>query len=525
MIRLLVLLSLLLALPARAQTPSSPASPPLAPPSSPSAPSAPSAPSTASVLPSVLPPSPEPSASPPPATTPHPAAHTHPAPAHAASVTRASTRDSTLLAIQGIAGLIVLLILAYLGAHPRFVRFQDRLGLGGVITAGFPFVALGAIAALPSVRILSGNTLERLVPLLHFGLGWLGFLIGAQLDVRVLDRVPKGTAYLILVETLGPFAAAGAACGVFMIAFGASISDPITWRDMILLGAAAAMTAPRKFHGFANRTWHEGRGVDVLLAQLDELVGVIGLVFITAYFREGGGTWHLPDTAWVFVSLGLGVAIGVLIFAMVRVPSSNAEFLAVVLGGIAFASGLAGYLQLSPIAICFVAGVLVKNFPSDQREEIFKIIEHLERPVHLLFLIIAGAVWTITDWRGWVLVPVFVAARIIGKWAGITATRTAVGGVLPRRFVEHRRMVTPLSGLSIALVISAFGHDKALPWLLTAVIGGAVVTELLVQIASRGEDAAAAHTPTPAQAPPAPAAPPAPETPPAVPQLPPGGPA
>jgi hypothetical protein len=99
----------------------------------------------------------------------------------------------------------------------------------------------------------------------------------------------------------------------------------------------------------------------------------------------------------------------VLIFAMVRVPASNAEFLAVVVGAIAFASGLAGYLRLSPISICFIAGVLVTNFPNDERESIFRILHHLERPVHLLFLMIAGALWDVTDWRGWLLVPLFVA--------------------------------------------------------------------------------------------------------------------
>jgi hypothetical protein len=72
------------------------------------------------------------------------------------------------------------------------VRFQEQLGISGVITAGFPFVALGLIASLPSVGILTGDVLSRLRPVLHFGLGWLGFIIGAQLDIRVLDRVPKG---------------------------------------------------------------------------------------------------------------------------------------------------------------------------------------------------------------------------------------------------------------------------------------------------------------------------------------------
>ncbi len=408
------------------------------------------------------------------------------------------TVTSTWFAIKVIGGLVALLVLAYLGGNRRVVRFQEQLGISGVITAGFPFVALGAIASLPSVGILNEEVIALLRPILHFGLGWVGFIIGAQLDIRVLDRVPKGTAYLILVEALGPFGITAAACGILMVSFnvaGMSLSDGATWRDMILLGTAAAMTAPRKFRGFANRTWHEGRGVDILLGQLDELVGVIGLLFITAYFREGDGasTWHLPNTAWVFVSLGLGVAIGILIFAMIRVPVSNAEFLAVVIGAIAFASGLAGYLHLSPIVICAIAGVLVTNFPNDQRDSVFRILNHLERPVHLLFLMIAGAVWTITDWRGWALVPLFVAGRVIGKWTGVIASKTALGSLLPSSFADQRSLVTPLSGLSIALVISLQGYykDAGLPWIITAVIGGAVVAEFLV---SRTKDPAVPQT-------------------------------
>ncbi|MEO7730713.1 MAG: hypothetical protein ABIY55_07060, partial [Kofleriaceae bacterium] len=412
-----------------------------------------------------------------------------------------AAKQNTWLAIKAIGGLVALLVLAYLGGNRRVVRFQERLGIHGVITAGFPFVALGLFASRPAIGILSPEVITGLRPVLHFGLGWLGFLIGAQLDIRVLDRVPTGTAYLILVEALGPFGITAAACGAVMLGFGQSWQDPDVWRDVILLGTAAAMTAPRKFRGFANRTWREGRDADVLLGQLDELVGVIGLLFITAYFRDTtASTWSLPSTAWVFVSLGLGVAIGVLIFAMVRVPRSNAEFLAVVLGAIAFASGLAGYLHLSPIVICFLAGVLVTNFPNDQRDNIFRILRHLERPVQLLFLIVAGAVWQPDDWRGWALVPLFVAGRAAGKYSGIVASKTAVGALLPAGFTDRRRLITPLSGLSIALVVSlpSTSSDAGLSWVVTAVIGGAVVTTFLIR--DRGD-----------------APPPAPDAPPAAP--------
>jgi len=182
----------------------------------------------------------------------------------------------------------------------------------------------------------------------------------------------------------------------------------------------------------------------------------------------------------------------VLVFAMVRVPVSNAEFLAVVLGGIAFASGLAGYLRLSPISICFIAGVLVTNFPNEQRDSIFKILNHLERPVHLLFLMIAGALWNIGDWRGWVLIPLFVAGRSLGKWAGVIVGKTVVGAALPAGFADQRQLVTPMSGLSIALVVSveSIYHDAGLAWIITAVIGGSIATEFLVSATSKDDPAA-----------------------------------
>jgi Kef-type K+ transport system membrane component KefB len=408
------------------------------------------------------------------------------APPAAAAEKKPTAKESTLYAIEIIAGLLGLLVLSYLGGNRRVVRFQEQLGISGVITAGFPFVALGLIAR--RMDILSGDVLHALRPVLHFGLGWLGFIIGAQLDIRVLDRVPKGTAYLILVEALGPFAITAAGCGIVMVTFGLDWHDRSVWRDLVLLGSAAAMTAPRKFRGFANRTWHEGRGVDILLGQLDELVGVVGLLFITAYFRDdASSTWHIPDTVWILISLGLGVAVGALIFAMIRVPASDPEFLAIVLGGIAFASGLAGYLHLSPIVVCFVAGALVTNFPNDQRDSVFRILQHLERPVQLLFLLVVGAVWDVADWRGWVLVPLFVAGRAIGKWTGVIASKTAVGALLPVGFADNRAYVTPMSGLAIALVINALslglkplGGDPGLGWIVTAVVGGAIASELLM---------------------------------------------
>jgi len=394
----------------------------------------------------------------------------------------------TIVVIKLVLGFTALLLLAYIGGNRRVIALEQRLGVSGLITAGFPFIALGVVVRQPEVGLLTQDVLDRVQPILHFGLGWLGFIIGAQLDIRLLDRVPRGTAYLIIVEALVPFAATAAACGTLAAVLG--IADPRApefWRDLILLGAAAAMTAPRRFRGFANRSWREGRSIDLLTSQLDEIVGVIGLLFVAAYFRPANaGDWAIPGTAWVFVTIGLGVVVGVLIFAMVRVPVSSGEFLAVVLGSVAFGSGLAGYLYLSPIVVCFIAGALVNNFPCEQRNDIFRILNHLERPIHLLFLVVAGASWHLSEPLPWVLVPAFVVARIVGKWAGVAGARKTVGFFMPAGFTDDRVLVSALSPLSIALVLSLYGSagGTASHWIITLVIGGAILTEVAVQLTS-----------------------------------------
>ncbi len=400
----------------------------------------------------------------------------------------AKPHDRTGVVLRLVLGLTAVFALAYLGGHKKVVALERRLGISGVIAAGFPFVALGVIIRQPAIGILTGDVLDRMEPILHFGLGWLGFIIGAQLDVRLLDRVPRGTGYLVVVEALGPFAAVAATTAGLALALGlADWREPEFWRDAIVIGAAGAMTAPRRFRGFASGAWREGKSVDHLLSQLDEIVGVIGLLFVAAYFRPAGAAgWALPGTGWLFVAIGLGVAVGVLIFAMVRVPQSEGEFLAVVLGSVALGAGLAGYLYLSPIVICFIAGALVVNFPCDQRDAIFRILNHLERPIHLLFLIVAGATWDVTASKPWVIVPAFVVARVIGKSLGVLAARSTVGALLPRGYADNRVLVSPLSPLAIALVVSLQGSAGGIPsaWLVTVVIGGAIMTEVAVQLTS-----------------------------------------
>ena len=219
---------------------------------------------------------------------------------------------------------------------------------------------------------------------------------------------------------------------------------------------------------------------------------MVGLAFIAAYFRPEHArlTWDLTGTAWLFVTLGMGVAIGVVLYAALSLRSTGSEFLAIALGSVAFAAGMAGYLHLSPLVVCFLAGTLATNLPFRHKQQLGKMLKRLERPILLLFLTMAGALWDVTDWRGWVLVPVFVFARIIGKGAVVATLRAKPVADLPLDR-ESRLVIAPLSILSIAIVLGmqSLYQGGAVEWLVTAVVGGALVTEGLVRVLGSSEKA------------------------------------
>jgi hypothetical protein len=79
---------------------------------------------------------------------------------------------------------------------------------------------------------------------------------------------------------------------------------------------------------------------------------------------------------------------------------------------------------------------------------------------------------------------------VLGKWTGIVASKTAVGAYLPKSFADRRNWVTPLSGFSVALVISvqSLYADTGLTWIITAVIGGSLLTEILVSRTGDGSE-------------------------------------
>ncbi|MEO7095595.1 MAG: hypothetical protein ABI175_20225, partial [Polyangiales bacterium] len=184
--------------------------------------------------------------------------------------------------LRVLVGLAATVVLAIGAAHPRVRRIENRFGLTIAIASGLPFIVLGYAFQHPLIGVLDRDLLRSLGPFVEFGLGWVGFVLGLEFDVRKLDDLPDGIGSAIAAESLIPFVFAAA-----MILGALQLLGPgagyLGERNALLIGACAALsaaTAPLALARGAGRT--VARILD-RIAQLDDIFALVVLLFIGAW--------------------------------------------------------------------------------------------------------------------------------------------------------------------------------------------------------------------------------------------------
>ncbi len=391
--------------------------------------------------------------------------------------------------IKVVLGLVFMFALAYLAGTSRVQALENKLQVTNVVAAGLPFVFLGVVAHMPGVGILSEPVLWELRPLLALGLGWIGFATGFRFDSKLAESIMPGASIVSLITASIPFGAIVAACALLLVYVEHSHASAIFLRDAMMLGTAGAMTAynapkflkaQRKARRYLDRV--------ASITTLEQLAGFIGLLIVAAYFRpqDNSVAWHLPGTAWLFITLGMGTMIGGVVWVTLTKIKAGPEFIVLILGSVCFTAGMASFLRISPLVVCFIVGLILVNLPGTSKDQIREALEHMERPIYLLFLLVAGSLWDVTEWQGWALLLLFVPARLFGKWLAVKLCRQKIASGLSTD--EQRSLIfSPMGALSIAIVVNAqdLYYGSVISWMVTAVIGGAIVTEVIVHIASR----------------------------------------
>jgi hypothetical protein len=382
--------------------------------------------------------------------------------------------------------LAIALALAALAAHPRVVRLERTRGYTMFLASGLPFLLLGAFLSMQGV--LSANVMRDLQPAYVFGLGWIGFVVGTEFDIRRLSRLPGSLAPVIATFAAVPMLLTALVCALVLMAMGVTAAAGLI-RDVLLLAACAAASAPANLGALLERGTAAGRLI-IAVTRIDQIasLGLLALVFVAFRGDIIPATWSLPRSAWLLMTFGLGTMFGLLAYLLTLRIENRTEEIALLIGAVALAAGAASYLKLAVPVLTALAGTVLVNMPLASPERLRKFLSDVERPLYLLFLFIVGTSWRPAEWQGWVLAVAFVAARAYGKFLAARWAQRIGPAELPSRS-RLAIALMPESPIAIVVIFSAATLSGAPPgpvrWAINAVIIGSIATDVLVQIAQR----------------------------------------
>jgi hypothetical protein len=199
----------------------------------------------------------------------------------------------------------------------------------------------------------------------------------------------------------------------------------------------------------------EVRRLLFFVASLDGVVGIAALHTVYAAFHDTSilgtestvGWW-----AWLSGGLLLGIVCAVIFLWLVRLRPGLEELVLYLLGISALSAGAALQLQLSPLFVAMVMGIVISNLhPGWHR--VFRLMERWEKPIYVILLLLAGATLRFPTW--WVL-PLAGAYAIIRVGGKVVANAAMVGATRLPASVPRTLGLGLISqgGISIAMTLS-----------------------------------------------------------------------
>ena len=265
-------------------------------------------------------------------------------------------------------------------------------------------------------------------PELHYivttgALGFIGYSIGAHLNLNKLKQESWGLILLLLGEAFGAFIVVTFIVGVL-------------FQDLILallLGSIAMATAPASTSEVIREYKSSGPLSQTILfiIAFDDILAIlffnISISFSKSVFT--GLSLSLVDILIpIILELGGSVVLGA-ILAVIIVPfridnMSAGKSAEVVFPVILVCIALAGLLELSVILSCITFGLVLSNLVRCENKVCIMAVDRLSTPLIALFFILIGFEMELAElFTGtMVLILIYFIARAIGKSVGSYST-------------------------------------------------------------------------------------------------------
>jgi hypothetical protein len=308
-------------------------------------------------------------------------------------------------------------------------HLRHRLSLDWGVAAGAPLVLAGLLLG-PGLGVLDRGTLRALAPVTALGIGWIGAVFGAQLEWRLLRRIPRRVWALAAVQAAGVLLLTALTAWVLSRSIPALAAAWHPTRPALLTIAAAAMISGPGAVALVARA----AGVRRSRARALALAALLDTAFGTLVFMLALSLYHphqsfavgglaLGWAHWVAVAVTASGGVGVLFLWLSRLRADTGALRVDLLGVVLLGSGIGYAADLSPFVVCALATALIVNL-SPLKRRVQALLLGWEHPIYAIFLIVAGA---LLDWpSAWILPAVLLlgVVRVVTRWATVRYGRS-----------------------------------------------------------------------------------------------------
>ena len=385
---------------------------------------------------------------------------------------------------------VLFLLAVVIGAYMLTHFVVERLQRTYLLVTGVEYMLLGVLMG-PNVvvQIHPFTDLRALGPVFAFAAGWIGLLYGMELNLRELVASADRSIRLALADArvtgVGTTALA-------ILAFRSGLLIPVVpdaqaWPAAMLLGCAAGASSSSAVDLIRSR--YPDLQTELLptlrrTARLGDLFAIAAFGLIFCVFHEGETLLSRKPVwaEWLVISVGLGIVLGLVFMTFLsKEGGSNDAFLAMI-GILLFASGAAFFLQISALLVNLVLGVVVVQ--TAKGVAVRRQLERTEKPVKLVLLLFAGALWAPVDPLPAVVACLgYIGLRLLGKALGsyLATVGTPLRGDIFRGLLAQGNVAVAMA-VSIKLVYDGPAVDLAY----TAVLVSVAVHEIIAPRILRG---------------------------------------
>lgn len=386
---------------------------------------------------------------------------------------------------------LALALLSLLGSRLGFRSRRASLGIRLFVSSGSHFVLMGFLLGPHGAGLVTEGLTDALAPFVALGLGWIGLLFGLQFDRPTLRAFRRREHAVLIGQSVVTWAVlAGGLAGLLLLA---GRHDPASLAAVFAAAAAGCISSPTGAAVVFGSARVSGP-VSRLATLATSLDGAIGIVFLAAVYAAVHqpvpvALVDLGPLRWIAAPILLALLFGWLFLSLSREKPPPDEFVLFLLALALIVAGTSLSMAASALFASWLTGVFIANL-SPMRKRVYTALARWEKPLHVLFLLLAGALLNFGTWYVAVLLAGYLVLRTAGKLLG----GSLAGPLLEPMPGSKRFGATLLSqgGVSIAIAMSArlvlrprFPGSVVVPALFDAVILGIMVFEILGPIAMR----------------------------------------